>query len=236
MMKNLHQGINSFLQNWCHQNNYSHNYTASLLGITEPVYILWENGGDRLDPNTFSRIVETVNSSPARGSGSLQSLEHEDGTRVASRDVATFGLQESTNVHGRESSCSTSIGADGTTELAPLAGKAGTALNPICPAVLARQSMAAAQRAYDALPDDADPGLLEDAETACQASENLLCQAKARSIPGLRAQIEELMNRCMLDEHETQVEATRTLFDNILAGLEGFHVARENGRPANKLA
>ena len=204
--------------------------------MTELVYILWEKGGYRPDPSTISRIVEIVNSSPGHGAGSFHSTEYEDGAWTASWNAAGSESLESALVDGKEDSCPASDKFDSTTELAPLAGPVESDSNLICPALLARQSMLEAQNAYDALPDDADPGILQNAETACQASEDLLCQAQARSIPGLRAQIEELMNRCMLDEHETQAEATRMLFDNILTGLDGFYVPRDNARQADKMA
>jgi hypothetical protein len=91
-----------------------------------------------------------------------------------------------------------------------------------CAAALAMISMRAAQLAYDALPDDADHRSVRMAEIACEATENRLCAVVATSLPGLRAQIEELMNRLMLDEHETKPDATKMLHDNLLAGLNGI--------------
>lgn len=94
--------------------------------------------------------------------------------------------------------------------------------------------MIEARQAYDALPDDADPGTLRTAEFVCEETEERLCEARARSVLGLRAQIEELMNRFMLDEHETRPEATRKLFDNILVGLNGFQPHHDDdGRAEN---
>jgi hypothetical protein len=107
----------------------------------------------------------------------------------------------------------------------------GGQLNPsTCAAAMAMISMRAAQQAYDALPDDADHRSVRMAEIACEATENRLCAAVATTLPGLRAQIEELMNRLILDEHETKPDATQMLYENLLAGLNGIILANKNAR------
>ena len=63
---------------------------------------------------------------------------------------------------------------------------------------------------------------MKAAEEFCLASEQRLCASTAKSVLGLRAQIEELKHRFSLDEHRTQPEATQMLFESIINELSRF--------------
>ena len=227
-MTNSHQNINYLLKNWRNQNNYSNEHAAALLNTTNSEYILWENGCVQPDKGTISRIIELISSSNCACGRHFHSTEHKECAEISRQITAPFTPFENPSPRGLTGLCSPSMDTNSIAELTPPTGTAESDTSPICPAILARRSMIEAKQAYDALSDNADPTILQTAETVCRATENRLCEVRARSIPGLRAQIEELMNRFMLDEHETQPEATRMLFDNILAGLSGFGPRHED--------